>query len=282
MKIADKEIPPVFITAEIGINHNGDLKIAKKLIQEAARIGCDAVKFQKRTPELCIPPQMKKQPKYTPWGLIPYIDYKHKLEFGQKEYEAIDRECRRNKIIWYASCWDEPSVDFIAQFNPPVWKVASPAVAYLDLIKKIDEFGKPIIMSTGMSTMDEIDRAIGAVHKSDLIVLHCNSSYPAKNEHLNLRVIKTLQQEFPVPIGYSGHETGLATTIAAVALGAVAIERHITLDRSMWGSDQAASVEIRGFEKLVKDIRAVELAMGDGVKRVWPEELKVKEKLRWK
>lgn len=272
---------PVFVIGEIGINHNGSLPLAKKLIEGARFAGCDAVKFQKRTPELCVPRDQWEIERDTPWGRMNYIEYKHKIEFSAEDYAEIDRFCRERDIIWFASCWDQPSVDFIEQFNPTLYKAASASLTDIPLLQKMLATGKPLMISTGMSEMAEIDAAVEALGTENLLIAHSTSAYPCPVEELNLRVIQTLQNRFPgVPIGYSGHEVGLATTWAAIALGACFVERHLTLDRAMWGSDQAASVEIMGMHHLVRDIRDVQVALGDGVKRVYPSEMKSRTKLR--
>ncbi|MBS1594504.1 MAG: N-acetylneuraminate synthase family protein [Bacteroidetes bacterium] len=272
---------PCFIIAEIGLNHNGSLDIALQLIDEAVKAGCDAVKFQKRTPEVCTPKDQWDVMRETPWGTMRYIDYRYKVEFGKDEYKTIDDYCTKKGIIWFASCWDEESVDFLEQFKPALYKAASAALTDMPLLQKKKDTGKPLIISTGMSTMDEITTAVDHIGTENLLIAHSTSSYPAPISELNLRMINTLQSKYPdVPIGYSGHETGLATTLAAVAMGATFIERHFTLDRAMWGSDQAASVEPVGMAKLVKDIRDIEAAMGDGVKKVYDSELGPRAKLR--
>lgn len=281
--IGKKEISPnfpVFIIAEIGINHNGDLKIAKRLIDAAKSAGCDAVKFQKRTPELCVPDDQKNKMRETPWGLISYLSYRHKVEFGLKEYKEIDKYCKKLGIVWFASCWDEPSIDFMEKFNPVAYKIPSAMLTDTKLLKHLRKTGRPIILSTGMSTMRQITSAVKVLGTKNLILTHCTSTYPCAPGELNLRMIQTLTKKFNCPVGYSGHEVGLAPTVAAVAQGACLIERHITLDRSMWGSDQAASVEPAGFTRLVKYIRVVENALGDGVKKVYDSELPVMQKLR--
>lgn len=272
---------PVFIIGEIGINHNGDLEIAKKMIEGAKHAGCNAVKFQKRTPELCVPKDQWNLERDTPWGRITYIEYRHKVEFGQKEYEEIDRYCKELGIMWFASCWDEPSVDFIEQFNPPLYKTPSASLTDFELLKKHKALNKPIMMSTGMSTMEQIEAAVNFFGTDNLLLAHATSSYPCKNEELNLRMIETLRKKYPtIPIGYSGHEVGLAPTWAAVALGACFVERHITLDRAMWGTDQAASVEMGGLQRLVSNIRDIEIALGDGIKKVYESERSQIQKLR--
>lgn len=283
VKIGDRPVGPghpTFIIAEIGINHNGDLNIAKRLIDAAVQAGCDAVKFQKRTPEVCVPEGQRNVLRDTPWGVMTYLEYRHRLEFGENEYREIDRYCRERGILWFASCWDIPSVDFIEQFDPVCYKIPSAMLTDDDLLKHINSKGCPMILSTGMSTMEEIKHAVSLLEQDRLLIAHCTGSYPCKPEELNLRVIQTLQREFDCPIGYSGHEVGLQTTLAAVVLGACFVERHITLDRAMWGSDQAASVEPHGFARLVRDIRVIEMALGDGVKRVYESELPARNRLR--
>ncbi|MBW2058248.1 MAG: N-acetylneuraminate synthase family protein [Deltaproteobacteria bacterium] len=270
---------PCFVVAEIGINHNGDLDTARKLISAAVLAGCDAVKFQKRTVEVVYTPEELARPRENPFGET-NGDLKRGLELGWDEYGAIDDFCRLNRIMWYASCWDEESVDFIARFDPPCFKIASACLSDDDLLRHHRLYGKPIILSTGMSTLEQIDHAVEILGTGDLILMHCTSTYPAKPEELNLKAIQTLKEHYGVPVGYSGHEVGLPTSLAASALGACMIERHITLDRAMWGSDQAASVEPHGLARLVREIRAIEAAMGDGVKRIFESELPVMRKLR--
>ena len=283
LKIGERQVGegmPCYIVGEIGINHNGDLEIAKKLIDLAAHTGCDAVKFQKRTPEICVPKEQWGIVRETPWGTMTYIDYKHRIEFGEKEYDEIHRHCRERKIAWFASCWDEPAVDFIDRFEPPCYKIASASLTDDALLRHTRAKGRPIVMSTGMSTLAQIDHALTVLGKKDLAILHACSAYPAGYEELNLRVIQTFRERFSVPVGYSGHETGIASSVAAVALGACIVERHITLDRAMWGTDQAASLGPSGLERLIRDIRIVESAMGDGVKRLLESEVPVMKKLR--
>lgn len=269
-----------FIIGEIGINHNGDLSIAKRLIDVAVMAGCNAVKFQKRTPEKSVPPEYQNVKRETPWGLMTYLEYRHKVEFGYEEYAEIDRYAKEKGILWFASCWDEDSVDFIEQFTPPCYKVASASLTDDPLLKKIKSTKRPIILSTGMSTLEEIEAAVNLLSTDNLLIAHSTSTYPCPPEELNLRMIQTLQNRYDCPVGYSGHEVGLQATFAAVTLGADFIERHITLDRAMWGSDQAASVEPWGLMRLVRDIRVIENALGDGQKRVYPSELKARQKLR--
>lgn len=271
---------PAYIIAEIGLNHNGDVQIAKQLIDIATALGCDAVKFQKRTPELCVPPEQRNIERDTPWGRMTYLAYRHRIEFGQEEYAEIDAYCKSKGVHWFASCWDEPSVDFMEQFDPPVYKVASASLTDDKLLLKKAATGKPIILSTGMSTMEEIEHAVSILPRERLILMHTTSTYPCKPHEINLRMIHTLREKFKLPVGYSGHEVGLQISIAAATLGAVAIERHITLDRTMWGTDQAASLEPSGLQRLVRDIRIVQQALGDGVKKVYESELPIKAKLR--
>ena len=264
---------PAFVIAEIGINHNGDLGIAKQMIDAAVHAGVDAVKFQKRTPEISTPPEQQKQMRETPWGYITYLEYRHKVEFGEEQYCEIDRYCKEKGIQWMVSVWDEPSVDFMQTFNTPAYKIPSASLTDYSLIRKARATGKPLILSSGMSTMEQIKKGVHIAGQEDLVLVHCTSTYPCEPEELNLKMIETLRQEFPnLPIGYSGHEVGLVPSAVAVALGACLVERHLTLDRAMWGSDQAASVEPGGFERLVKYLRVTEAALGDGVKKVYESE----------
>ena len=271
---------PVYIIAEIGINHNGDIAIAKQLMDVAAQSGCNAVKFQKRTPAICVPEDQKSQMRETPWGTMTYLEYKERTEFGQSEYEQIDAYAKKLNIHWFASPWDLPSVDFLLGFNPVCIKVASASLTDTALLSKIAATRVPLILSTGMSTMDEIESAVALISNTQFGLAHATSTYPCQPTELNLRMIQTLDSKFKVPVGYSGHETGLATTVAAVAMGATFIERHITLDRSMWGTDHSASVEPTGLDRLVRDIRNTEAALGNGVKCVFDSELPVKARLR--
>jgi N-acetylneuraminate synthase len=272
---------PCFVIAEIGINHNGDMSLCKKLIDAAVEAGCEAVKFQKRTVDVVYTAEELARARENPFGPT-NGDLKRGLEFGEKQFKEIDAYCKEKGILWLSSCWDESSVDFMERFNPPCYKIASASLTDDGLLKHHKATGRPIILSTGMSTQEQIDHAVEVLGKKNLIILHCTSTYPSKLEELNLNVIPAFVERYGVPIGYSGHETGLAPTIAAAVLGACVIERHITMDRSMWGSDQAASVEPQGMERLVKDIRAWELARGDGVKRVYDSEKPIIAKLRRK
>ena len=272
---------PVYIIAEIGINHNGSLNMAKKLIDGAVFAGCDAVKFQKRTPEISTPMDQWNLERDTPWGRMTYIDYRRKIEFGLNEFTEIDSYCKQKGIHWFASAWDECAVDFIEQFSPVAFKLASATITDIELMRKIRNTGKPVILSSGMSSMDQIEQAISLLDFEKLLLAQSTSTYPCKLNELNLMVIRSFLKKYnTIPIGYSGHETGLATTYAAVALGASFIERHITLDRALWGTDQAASVEIGGMFRLVKDIRDIEKAMGDGKKVVYESEKSAQKKLR--
>lgn len=271
---------PAYVVAEVGINHNGDLDVAKKLIDAAKLAGCDAVKFQKRTPELATPVDQRQVARETPWGTMTYLEYRHRIEFDHAAFCEIDRYCRDRAIEWFASAWDEPSIDFLERFDPPCHKIPSAALTDDDLVASFRRTGRPLVLSTGMSTMEQIKAAVGILGTEQLVLTHCTSTYPCRPEELNLRMIETLRNTFDCPVGYSGHEVGLQTTVAAVALGAHFIERHITLDRAMWGSDQAASVEPGGFIRLVRDIRIVEAALGDGTKRVYESERPIIKRLR--
>jgi N-acetylneuraminate synthase len=271
---------PTFIVGEIGINHNGDLDIAKQLIDVAKWAGIDAVKFQKRTPELCVPEDQKSKMRETPWGYISYLDYRYKVEFGKDEYQEIDRYCKEKGVMWFASPWDEQAVDFLEEFDPVCYKIASASLTDKILLERLKNSGRPLILSTGMSTMQEIEDTIDYLGTDNLILTHATSSYPCNPEELNLKMIRSLRQKFDVPVGYSGHEVGLMTSAVAVAMGACFIERHITVDRALWGSDQAASVEPGGLQKLVKYTRVVEKAMGDGIKKVYESEESSRQKLR--
>ncbi len=272
---------PVYIVAEIGINHNGELDIARQLIDAAIHAGVDAVKFQKRTPELCVPPDQQERMRDTPWGYITYLEYRHRVEFGQEDYQAIDAYCRTKGLDWFVSVWDDPSVDFMEAFDPICYKIPSAGLTDHGLLRKVRSTGRPIILSTGMSTMEQIAEAVAVLGREELLITHATSTYPCEPEELNLQMIQTLRDAYPdCPIGYSGHEVGLVPSAVAASLGACLIERHITLDRAMWGSDQAASVEPGGFERLVKYIRVTEKSLGDGVKQVYESERPSLEKLR--
>ncbi|MEV1173292.1 N-acetylneuraminate synthase family protein [Nonomuraea sp. NPDC049784] len=271
---------PVYVIGEIGINHNGDIDIARRLIDVAAEAGCQAVKFQKRTPAICVPEEQKGQIRQTPWGEMTYLEYKERTEFGFDEYRQIAKYCDERGLHWFASPWDVPSVEFLEEMDVLTHKVASASIADHELLRALAATGKPIILSTGMSTLSEIDAAVEILGTEKLIMMHATSTYPLPPEEANLRTITTLKDRYGVPVGYSGHERGLQISLAAVTLGAVCVERHITLDRTMWGSDHAASLEPSGLEHLVRDIRIIEQAMGDGVKRVFPGEEAPKARLR--
>jgi N-acetylneuraminate synthase len=272
---------PVYVIAEIGLNHNGDVELAKQLIDVAADAGAQAVKFQKRTPAISTPEHMKSQLRETPWGTMTYLDYRYRVEFNREQYIEIGDYATLRGLDWFASPWDEQAVEFLEDLSVVAHKVASASVTDIAMLEALSRTGKPIILSTGMSTMEQIDRAVAVLGTENLVILHATSTYPLPPEEANLRMITTLQDRFPgVPIGYSGHERGLQISIAAVALGAVMVERHITLDRTMWGSDHAASLEPVGFEHLVRDIRVLGEAMGDGVKRIFPGEFAPLAKLR--
>jgi N-acetylneuraminate synthase len=283
VKIGEKWVGneyPTYVVAEIGINHNGDLDIAKRMIKAAKETGVDAVKFQKRTPELCVPPEQRNVMRETPWGYISYLDYRRKIEFGEQEYDEIDRYCKELGIDWFVSVWDESAVDFMEKYQPIAYKVPSAALTDQSLLRHLRRTGRPLILSTGMSTMEQIRKAIEVIGLEGVVICHTTSAYPCDPDELNLRMIQTLKSEYDCPIGYSGHEVGLIPSVVAVALGACLVERHFTLDRAMWGSDQAASVEPGGFERLVKYIRVTEMALGDGVKKVYDSEIPILKKLR--
>ena len=271
---------PVYIIAEIGINHNGDIEIAKQLMDVAVETGCDAVKFQKRTPEICVPEEQKSIPRETPWGSMTYFEYKKRIEFEQPEFEQIDAYAKTIGIDWFASPWDVPSVDFLESFNVPCQKIASACLTDSELLTAVNKTKTTTILSTGMSSIEEIDKAVSLLNNVPLAIAQATSTYPAEASELNLRAIQTFAEKYKVPVGYSGHERGLQVTIAAVALGATFIERHITLDRSMWGTDHSASLEPEGLKKLVRDIRIIELALGDGKKKVYDSEIPIRAKLR--
>ena len=270
---------PCYVLAEIGINHNGNPQVAKKLIDVASFAGCEGVKFQKRTVDVVYTAEELAKPRESPFGET-NGDLKRGLELGQAEYAEIDGYCRSKPIAWTASCWDEASVDFIDQFDPPFYKIASASLTDDRLLRHTRAKGKPIVLSTGMSTIEQVDHAVDVLGKENLVLLHTCSTYPSQYSELNLRVIPELRERYGVPVGYSGHETGIASTVAARALGACLVERHVTLDRAMWGSDQAASLEPNGIMRVLRDIRLVEAAMGDGVKKVAQSEIPIMHKLR--
>jgi N-acetylneuraminate synthase len=276
-RVGDNE--PCFIIAEIGINHNGDIDLAKRLISVAVAAGCDAVKFQKRTVEVVYTAEELAKPRENPFGPT-NGDLKRGLEFEQEDYEEIDAFCRSVKMTWFASPWDEGSVDFLERFSTPVYKVASASLTDDNLLRHIRKTGKPVMLSTGMSTYAEIDHAVDVLGKNDLILMHATSTYPANYDELNLTAIPVMAKRYGVPVGYSGHETGIPTSVCAAALGGCCVERHITMDRASWGSDQAASLEPNGISRLVRDIRLWEQSKGDGIKRVYEREVPIIKKLR--
>jgi N-acetylneuraminate synthase len=283
VKIGNKSVGPgnpCYVIAEIGINHNGDIDIAKKLIKMSAEAGCDAVKFQKRTPELCVPLDQRNVIRETPWGQMTYMDYRYKVEFEESQYQDLANYASSLNVHLFASPWDVESVDFMMKMKHPVIKIPSASITDLELLEKIASTKLPVIMSTGMSTIGQIDKAVSVLNKENLLIAHSTSAYPCDPSELNLKMIPVLQDRYQVPIGYSGHETGLQTTVAAVSLGACFVERHVTLDRAMWGSDQSASIEPTGVQRLVRDIRTVESAFGDGIKKVYDSELKPMSRLR--
>lgn len=270
---------PCFIIAEIGINHNGSLKDAKRLIDMAVSNGCNAVKFQKRTVDVVYSKEELERPRPNAFGET-NGDLKRGLEFGLEEYKEIDEYCKQKNIMWFASCWDKGSVDFIDQFNPPCYKIASASLTDDELLKYTKSKGKPILLSTGMSTMEEIEHAMEILGEENTIIYHCTATYPANSDEINLNCIKTLKERFSCPVGYSGHERGIAPSILAVGLGACSVERHITLDRTNWGSDQAASLETPGLFHMVRDIRQVPTLLSDGKKVVYEREIPIRKKLR--
>lgn len=270
---------PCFIIAEIGINHNGSVELAKKMIDIAVTTGCDAVKFQKRTVDVVYTKEELAKERKSVFGNT-NGDLKRGLEFGEEQYNIIDKYCKEKGIIWFASCWDEGAVDFIDKFNPPCYKIASACLTDDNLLKHTRSKGKPILLSTGMSTMEQIRHAVSILGENNLAILHCTSTYPSNADEMNLRVIETLRNEFSCPIGYSGHERGITPSVLAVAVGASIVERHITIDRTNWGSDQAASLETAGLYHMVRDIRQTPLLLGDGIKIVYQRELPIIDKLR--
>ena len=270
---------PCFIIAEIGINHNGSLKDAKRLIDMAVSNGCNAVKFQKRTVDVVYSKEELERPRPNVFGET-NGDLKRGLEFGLEEYKEIDEYCKQKHIMWFASCWDKGSVDFIDQFNPPCYKIASASLTDDELLKYTKSKGKPILLSTGMSTMEEIEHAMEILGEENTIIYHCTATYPSNSNEINLNCINTLKERFSCPVGYSGHERGIAPSILAVGLGACSVERHITLDRTNWGSDQAASLETPGLFHMVRDIRQVPMLLSDGKKVVYEREIPIRKKLR--
>ena len=283
MQIGKKKIRtghPTYVIAEIGINHNGDLEIAKQLIDAAVKAGCDAVKFQKRNPDVCVPEDQKAVERDTPWGKMTYLDYRYRVEFGKHEYDEIDAYCKQKHMDWFASAWDEDSVAFMEAFNPPCHKIPSAMLTNDRLLKVFGATERPLILSTGMSTMGEVEHAVKHLGERNLMLLHCNSQYPCPVGDLNLNVITTFREAFACPIGYSGHEVEIYPTLLAVALGACIVERHITVNKALWGSDQACSLEADELQELCRQIRSIEGVLGDGVKRLHAGERQALNKLR--
>lgn len=282
VKIANKYIGdgyPCFIIAEIGINHNGSVELAKKMIDIAVTTGCDAVKFQKRTIDIVYTKEELAKERKSIFGDT-NGDLKRGLEFGVREYKEIDKYCKKKGILWFASCWDEKSVDFMEKFNVPCYKIASASLTDDNLLRYTRSKGKPVLLSTGMSTMKQIRHAVDVLGERNLVIYHCTSTYPSNSDEMNLNVIKTLKKEFNCPIGYSGHERGVTPSVVAVSLGACSVERHITVDRTNWGSDQAASLETAGLYHMVRDIRQMPIILGNGKKVVYERERPIIEKLR--
>ena len=280
-EISTKSAP--YLIAEIGINHNGDIQIAKKLIDAANATGWNAVKFQKREPDISVPEAQKSVLRDTPWGRITYLEYKKKIEFGREQYDYIDTYCKEKPIAWSASPWDMPSLSFLLKYDIPFIKIASASITDLELLKKSAKSGKVVIMSTGMSTLKEIDRAVDVLETNgngDYILMHTNSAYPAKDEELNLKMIETLRDRYDCLVGYSGHEQNLEGSVIACALGARVVERHITLDHNMWGTDQAASLTVHAMDMLRRRIEVVFKTLGNGEKELSESELEVRKKLR--
>lgn len=272
-----------YLIAEIGINHNGDIQIAKKLIDAAFACNWDCVKFQKRTPEICVPEHQKNVPKDTPWGKMTYLDYKYRIEFEKEEYDFIDKYCKEKPISWSASVWDLPSLEFISKYDVPFIKIPSAKLTESQLIIESAQTKKTLILSTGMSTVEEIDLAVNLLEKytsGNYVLMHTNSTYPTPSNELNLRVINFLKRRYKCAIGYSGHEYDLEPTVAAVVLGAKIIERHITIDHKMWGTDQNASLEIHAMNMLYKRVKDLEIILGDENKQITASEKIIREKLR--
>jgi len=282
MPIDFKSLKKPYFIAEIGINHNGDLEIAKKLIDAAFACQWDCIKFQKREPDICVPKDQKNKPKETPWGKMTYLEYKKRMEFGKKEYDYIDQYCKEKPIDWTTSVWDLPSLEFILNYDVPFIKIPSAKLTEKELLIEAVKSGKPLLVSTGMSTIKEIDQAVEILEKyaSQYALMHCNSAYPASPGELNINCVKTLRQRYKCPIGYSGHEYNLEPSVYAVVLEAKIIERHITLDHNMWGTDQSSSLEISAMDLLRKRIKDINKVLGDGQKRITEKEKEVRKKLR--
>ncbi|MHB8772534.1 MAG: N-acetylneuraminate synthase family protein [Syntrophales bacterium] len=274
---------PIFMIAEIGLNHNGEVGIAKKLIDAAFACNWDCVKFQKRTPDICVPEHQKSVSRDTPWGRMTYLEYRRRIEFGEKEYSYIDHYCQEKPILWTASVWDLPSLQFMLRYDVPFIKIPSAKLVDADLLRAAATTGKPLVVSTGMSTVEEIDAAVSLLNESakgNYILMHTNSTYPTPPEELNLSTLKFLKERYDCVVGYSGHEYDLEPSVIAVALGASIVERHVTLDHNMWGSDQSASLEVHAMDLLRKRLKHVRTCLGDGVKRLTDSEIQLRKKLR--
>lgn len=282
MIIDFKNLKSPYLIAEIGINHNGDLQIAKKLIDAVFASQWSCVKFQKKEPDIAVPDHQKNMPKETPWGKMTYLEYKKKIEFGKKEYDYINRYCKEKPLDWTASVWDLPSLEFILNYDVSFIKIPSAKLTEKELITEAAKSGKPLVVSTGMSTIEEIDEAVEILEKyaSQYLLMHCNSAYPAPHSELNIKCIQTLKERYKCPIGYSGHEYDLEPTVFAAILGAKVIERHITLGHTMWGTDQSSSLEVTGMDILAKRIKDINLVLGDGIKKVYESEKPALDKLR--
>jgi len=273
----------IFIIAEAGINHNGEINLAKNLIDVAVTAGCDAVKFQKRTPDICVPEKMKSVMRETPWGVMTYLDYKKKIEFGELEFDIIANYCEQKNIAWSASAWDIESLKFLDKYDLTFNKVASALATHKEFLKEVAKRKILTYVSVGMCEYGDIDAIVSIFHDYNcpLVLMHTISTYPANDEDLNLKMIQTLAEKYGLPVGYSGHESSVSPSIVAATLGAVAIERHITLDRAMWGTDHSASLEANGLNQLVGSIRKISVVLGDGVKKKIEAETEVAKKLRY-
>ena len=279
--VTENSVP--YMIAEIGINHNGDMQIAKRLLDAAYACEWDCAKFQKRTPELAVPEAQKQVPRETPWGTMPYIEYKKRVEFEKAEYDEIDNYCRQKPMDWSASPWDIPSLEFLLQYDIPFIKIPSAMNTNEEMIKKACESGKPVIISEGMSELDEMDKTVSWLEKysnGDYIICHTNSTYPSPNKELNLRLIPEMKKRYDCLVGYSGHEANLEPSVIAAVLGACVIERHVTLSHEMWGSDQKASLEVQAMSLLKKRITSSLETLGTGEKKLYESEMKKRRELR--
>ncbi len=280
-EVSEKSKP--YLIAEIGINHNGDMQNAKRLMDAAFACGWNAVKFQKRNPDIAVPEHQKNVIRETPWGTMTYLEYKKRIEFEKEQYDYIDKYCKEKAIAWSASPWDMPSLEFILQYDIPFIKIASATITNDDILTVAAKSNKTIIMSTGMSDYNEIDHAVEILDKysnGNYILMHTNSAYPSDHKNLNLNVIKSLKERYNCLVGYSGHEIDLEPTVAAVVLGACVIERHVTISHEMWGTDQKASLEIPAMGMLEGRIRSINEMLGDGIRKIDEKELEVRKKLR--